>query len=132
MLSDGEKKTVYMIRRKSDGLFSSGGMSPAFRKTGKVWSTLGHLKLHLNMFVGIAYNSGYSWHQHGHNVQPQTVSISSFYDGCEIVELEQVVTTKTSEVDLNALLTDRAEKELVDQKSRDDRYVLQDYRGSQS
>ena len=40
---------IYKIRRKSDGLFSSGGTGPRFSATGKVWTTLGALKNHLNL-----------------------------------------------------------------------------------
>lgn len=37
----------YKIRRKSDGLFSSGGERPTFGNKGKLWKTLGHLHSHL-------------------------------------------------------------------------------------
>jgi hypothetical protein len=43
-------KVIHMIRRNSDGLYSTGGMSPRFTKDGKVWSQLGHLKNHLRQF----------------------------------------------------------------------------------
>lgn len=33
----------YKIRRKSDGLYSTGGMTPSFTKQGKVWHTKGGL-----------------------------------------------------------------------------------------
>lgn len=39
---------VYKIYRKTDGLFSMGGSSPRFSKTGKVWKQKGHLTNHLN------------------------------------------------------------------------------------
>ncbi len=129
MLSNGEVKTVYMIRRKSDGFFSSGGGSPIFRKTGKVWSTKGHLKLHLNMLIGITseYQRGYGWSE-GEFIKPYTVAISGTYDGCEIVELEQIITTKTSEINLNDLLTQRAAIELKNHNLRHNTYVIQDLR----
>ncbi len=44
-------KIIYMIRRNSDGLFSTGGTSPTFTTKGKAWSTLGALKNHLNQAV---------------------------------------------------------------------------------
>lgn len=40
---------VYAIRRKSDGLFSSGGGHPKFKKTGKIWTRVSDLKNHLNL-----------------------------------------------------------------------------------
>ena len=39
---------LYMIRRKSDGLYSRGGSTPAFGPNGKIWKGLGPLKLHLH------------------------------------------------------------------------------------
>jgi hypothetical protein len=39
---------VYKIRRKSDGLFSMGGSTPNFNKTGKIWKKKGHLTSHLS------------------------------------------------------------------------------------
>jgi len=59
--------TVYKIRRKSDGLFSTGGTDPAFTTKGKAWSGKGPLHLHLSQF---------------RNVQ--------VYAGCEIVGFEYV------------------------------------------
>lgn len=41
-------KTVYKIRRKSDGLFSTGGCWPTFKANGKAWSTKGALNGHLS------------------------------------------------------------------------------------
>lgn len=39
-------KLLYMIRRP-DGLFSIGGQTPRFAKTGKIWKSLGTLRAHL-------------------------------------------------------------------------------------
>lgn len=58
---------VYKIRRKSDGLFSSGGSAPHFTNKGKTWSQKGHVTSHINMLG--KYVSGY-------------------YSDCEIVEYE--------------------------------------------
>jgi hypothetical protein len=39
---------IYKIRRKSDGLFSCGGTYyPFFSKDGKIWTSIGGLKIHL-------------------------------------------------------------------------------------
>jgi hypothetical protein len=51
---------VYKIRRKSTGLFSSGGSSVSWSKNGKTWSTLAGVSGHLAMFIGRQYTS--SWH----------------------------------------------------------------------
>lgn len=42
-------KHVYKIRRRSDGLFSTGGTRPRWTTLGKVWSGRGHLKNHLRL-----------------------------------------------------------------------------------
>lgn len=39
---------VYKIRRKSDGLFSTGGRCPDFKQGGKVWTSKGSLKRHIS------------------------------------------------------------------------------------
>jgi hypothetical protein len=44
---------AYKIRNKKTGLFSMGGMdalvrNSSWRKTGKVWKQIGHLKNHIN------------------------------------------------------------------------------------
>ena len=41
---------VYKIRRKTDGLFSTGGECPFFNKKGKTWSARGHVTSHLSQF----------------------------------------------------------------------------------
>jgi hypothetical protein len=38
----------YKIKNR-DGLFSTGGKFPKFKKKGKSWSSLGHLKNHINL-----------------------------------------------------------------------------------
>lgn len=41
---------VYMIRRRKDGLYSSGGSYPYFNKTGKMWPTIGRVRQHLSSY----------------------------------------------------------------------------------
>lgn len=41
----------YVIVDPSTGLFSSGGCDVKFKKKGKIWSTLGHVKSHITMLV---------------------------------------------------------------------------------
>lgn len=62
MFHDPDKKfeiNGYMIRRKSDGKFSRGGVSPEFSKAGKIWNTLGAFKNHLNLAI-VQANAYYS------------------------------------------------------------------------
>ena len=40
---------VYKIRDKKTGLFSTGGMTPSWRKEGKIWSTIGFVRAHLTL-----------------------------------------------------------------------------------
>lgn len=69
---------LYRIRRKEDGLFSTGGGNVYFTKQGKLWTNIGHIKSHLR--AGMK------------NGKPMSV-----YKDCEIVEYEltelQVVDT---------------------------------------
>lgn len=58
---------MYMIRRKSDGLFSSGGVDPKFKKRGKVWNNRSALSNHLVLI--------------GKRAQ-------GLYDGCEVLVQE--------------------------------------------
>lgn len=76
---------VYKIRRKSDGLFSTGGTSPSFSKTGKTWGTIGHLKSHL---TGVADQGRYV--EPDQREKRKRANITRYYSGCEIVEYERV------------------------------------------
>lgn len=71
---------VYKIRRKADGMFSTGGVFPDWNKNGKTWNTIGHIKNHLNMFNHVySYENGKSCY----------IDITAkHYSGCEIVEYE--------------------------------------------
>lgn len=72
--------SVFKIRNKESGLFSTGGEYPRFNKTGKAWSSMRNLRLHLSQFV----TGPHRFHR--------------FYDGCEIVEL---VIKEQTEPELN-------------------------------
>lgn len=41
---------IYKIRNKQTRLFSTGSCDPKWKKTGKIWKTIGALKNHLNLF----------------------------------------------------------------------------------
>lgn len=76
--------TVYKIKRKSDGFFSTGGSSPRFNNKGKVWKKLGHLNSHLSQIK------------------------EDVYKDCEIVFIiiEENIDENNS-IDLNSLIQER-------------------------
>lgn len=95
---------IYRIRRKSDGLFSTGGMSPRFTKKGKIWQGLGPLKNHLNLLLDqrktslrhkrdekSPYHSGY-----------RDYNEKFIYEECELIEylLEEKETQVTNLMDI--------------------------------
>ena len=61
---------VFKIRRKADGLFSTGGSWPRFTKKGKLWKAQGHLTSHLT--------------------QVQDHLKANYITDCEIVEYELI------------------------------------------
>jgi len=104
-----KSKHAYMIRRKSDGLFSSGGMSPKFDKKGKIWGTVGALKNHLVFAYDNYYNRG-------------SVKLNAnFYPylECEIVVFELTPEEKPAPFVLSDFLIGKleetAQKEVADQ-----------------
>jgi len=78
---------IYKIRRKSDGLFSTGGMVPKWSKTGKTWNQIGHFKNHLNQFKD---RCKYDFETKKYIYIDKT---PEYYSGCEIVvyELTQAI-----------------------------------------
>jgi len=48
-MSNVSKVIQYKIINR-DGLFSTGGMSPTFNKTGYIWNDIKQLKNHLSLF----------------------------------------------------------------------------------
>lgn len=58
----------FKIRNNKNQLFSTGGEYPSFKKNGKMWKSVGHLKQHLAL---VEKKQG-----------------ASFYDGCEVVEYQ--------------------------------------------
>jgi hypothetical protein len=84
-------KTVYKIRRKSDGLYSTGGHYPSFTVKGKVWNSKSALHNHLN------FNPTTTTYSYSQNpfIGAQYEKHDA-YAGCELVEIEVVQTEKTS------------------------------------
>lgn len=82
-------KLLYKILNTETGLYSSGGSTPSFKKTGKTWTTIGALKNHLALVED--YRTYYSNKDGG---------ISKYYEGCVIVEYEPVVSDVLSITDM--------------------------------
>jgi len=103
------QKTVYRIRRKSDGLFSTGGNRPSFTVKGKVWNNKGGLHAHLNMnpkkWVATAPGPFGEYRSAQRDA----------YEGCELVEFEIVETEKTT----TSLDAYRAAKQKADDAKKD-------------
>lgn len=91
-MSDKAVNVVYKIRRKCDGMFSMGGMTPHFSKTGKIWKQKGHLTNHLN--------------QVDFNYMTQT---NNSYEDCEIV-LYEIVEKQIGEMTIASWRNEREEK----------------------
>ena len=74
---------IYKIRRKSDGLFSTGGWNPEYSKTGKTWKRKGDLSNHFALMCDQYYT------------RLRKTSMNSVYEGCEIVAIEIVEVEKS-------------------------------------
>lgn len=76
---------IYKIRRKSDGLFSTGGNCPKFTKVGKTWKAIGHVKNHL----GALRNGNGLPYYADDLVRPTAVAgvviFNNIYEDCELV-----------------------------------------------
>lgn len=53
--------TFYKIRNKRTGLFSKGGNTPLWNKTGKTWQTLGLLRSHITLALEYPHNKLNEW-----------------------------------------------------------------------
>jgi hypothetical protein len=51
--------TIYKIRHKITGLFSSGGAHPRWTKKGKAWTNIGHIKTHFSMIGDAQLRAAY-------------------------------------------------------------------------
>lgn len=92
---------IYRLKSNKTGLFSKGGSTPSFSKTGKIWKNIGHLKNHINQLG-----------RHGRQIyqDKDVVLITS-----EVVETEIDV---TSFDDLLADSVKRKEQKEADRRSR--------------
>lgn len=77
----------YMIRRKSDGLFSAGGSGPRFSTIGKVWRNANTFHNHLALFRRDSI-SNWDGTKYVHKENPQGIWFLPIqYQGCEVVEV---------------------------------------------
>lgn len=88
MKVDTKHKQVYMIRHRSDGLYSGGGSNPKFSTNGKAWSNIAHLKNHLNIFKPNYYSKTRKEIDY---ILENDVDIFEPYRDCEIVVLSFVI-----------------------------------------
>ena len=97
---------VYKIKSTKTGLFSKGGSTPSFSKTGKVWTNIGHVRNHINVLDN-----------HGHRIyREQEVELVTY----EIAESIVDVTT------LDELLVQQANNQAqrdAERKSRADKWL---------
>lgn len=90
--------TVFKIRRKSDGLFSSGGVDPHFNKIGKAWATESTMRSHLTL-VGDGPLQGYAYGITDEKLRDnRKKNLLDRYRDCEIVKFE-VVESFTTDVE---------------------------------
>ena len=88
-----KEKKIYMIRRLTDGLFSSGSSYPQFSERGKMWTTIGAMNAHINMLFKDKGILDYSKNFH----PDKFYDSNNPYRDCEIVtakiETEHVANT---------------------------------------
>jgi hypothetical protein len=82
---------VYKIRRKTDGLFSTGGSSPGFTTQGKTWGRKNHATCHIS---NIKSNMKY-WKE----MHPAATPHNPYKD-CELVEYI-ITESKTEDINLD-------------------------------
>jgi len=85
-------KSVFKIRRRSDGLYSKGGSTPSFSKQGKTWTSKSALSGHLALI------HEYDRYKHVH-----TSTIATVYADCEVIEYTVVVGSAMLVTDYEAL-----------------------------
>jgi len=76
-----KEKKIYMIRRLTDGLYSSGNTYPTFSEKGKMWTTTSALNGHINNLFKSKGILGYDKSFHPDKFYDAT----NPYRDCEIV-----------------------------------------------
>lgn len=83
--------TGYCIKRTTDGLYSTGGLSPIFKKTGKIWKRMGDVRSHLTQIRAQSeyYKSIYHKHKDPQFSDWKDYSVGQIYKYCVIVTLSE-------------------------------------------
>jgi hypothetical protein len=104
-MTDDIQYSIYKVRDKETGLFSTGGMFPRWKKGGKTWEKKGHLSSHFNL------------------VKPST------YKNAEVVEIivngSNVTTTIIPIVEFVNAAEERAARRAADRERRIAKYELE-------
>lgn len=100
------KMEGYVIVDLNTGLFSSGGTNPRFKKKGKIWSSLGHLKNHLALFTEKYYRD---------NADPYRKAKAKAFD---------IVTGKEL-FDVSEYIDRRGKEMMIEREQRMERYRKQ-------
>ena len=96
-----KERKIYMIRRRHDGLYSTGGSWPNFTHNGKMWGSMGSLNAHLTNIY-----SGNGWEKaalkRGEDGRYSQFDFGSFADmrnnpyiNCDVVEAELTFQVKS-------------------------------------
>ena len=101
---------IYKIRDEN-GLYSTGGMSPSFTKSGKAWNNIGHLKNHLRQFFDRRAYRGRS---------------AELYENAEIIAIE-VVETEIEKTPVPDMIIEMLEKDVEDVQKLADGYPQSQY-----
>jgi hypothetical protein len=98
--------SLYKIRSKKTGLFSTGGQWPKWSKLGKIWTVRGHISSH---FTGLSPNGRREYQN----------------NDAEIVEIELIVKSVTPVEELIADAKRRKEiREEAARQARENRHVV--------
>lgn len=93
----------YCICNPKTGLYSKGGYSPKWKKKPKIWSNIGHLKNHLNMFVNMDYTNN-------------LIIIRNVYEDCFVYDL--VTQEPHTSFNIKEFLLDVAKRQQIEYNGR--------------
>jgi len=97
-----DDRKLYMIRRRADGLYSTGGSWPGFTNNGKMWSSMKALNTHLSQVYSGDYWNKQAVLKRGEDGRYSTFDFGAFADmkrnpymNCDIVEVDLNYNVKT-------------------------------------
>ena len=83
-----KEQKLYMIRRRKDGLFSTGGVWPTFATNGKMWRSMGSLNGHLSQVYSIQLSRGEDGRKSVLSIEKFADMTHNPYYECDLVEVE--------------------------------------------